>query len=97
LRLAETLDRSRHGVIRGLEMRERLGELRIRVHAVGDAELEVWAAHRQTRALEMALGRKILLEKVPYRKGLKSVETELTRHQPALKGRLRDRRATARR
>jgi exopolyphosphatase / guanosine-5'-triphosphate,3'-diphosphate pyrophosphatase len=97
LRLAETLDRSRHGVIRGLEMRERLGELRIRVHAVGDAELEVWAAHRQTRALEMALGRKILLEKVPYRKGLKSVETELTRHQPALKGRQRDRRATARR
>jgi exopolyphosphatase/guanosine-5'-triphosphate,3'-diphosphate pyrophosphatase len=97
LRLAETLDRSRHGVIRGLEMRERLGELRIRVHAVGDAELEVWAAHRQTRALEMALGRKILLEKVPYRKGLKTVETELTRHQPALKGRQRDRRATARR
>ena len=97
LRLAETLDRSRHGVIRGLEMRERLGELRIRVHAVGDAELEVWAAHRQARALEMALGRKILLEKVPYRKGLKSVETELTRHQPALKGRQRDRRATARR
>jgi exopolyphosphatase/guanosine-5'-triphosphate,3'-diphosphate pyrophosphatase len=97
LRLAETLDRSRHGVIRGLEMRERLGELRIRVHAVGDAELEVWAAHRQVRALEMALGRKILLEKVPYRKGLKSVETELTRHQPALKGRLRDRRATGRR
>jgi exopolyphosphatase/guanosine-5'-triphosphate,3'-diphosphate pyrophosphatase len=97
LRLAETLDRSRHGVIRGLEMRERLGELRIRVHAVGDAELEVWAAHRQTRALEVALGRKILLEKVPYRKGLKTVETELTRHQPALKGRQRDRRATARR
>ena len=97
LRLAETLDRSRHGVIRGLEMRERLGELRIRVHAVGDAELEVWAAHRQARALELALGRKILLEKVPYRKGLKSVETELTRHQPALKGRLRDRRSTPRR
>jgi hypothetical protein len=45
----------------------------------------------------VALGRKILLEKVPYRKGLKTVETELTRHQPALKGRQRDRRATARR
>ncbi len=97
LRLAETLDRSRHGVIRGLEMRERLGELRIRVQAVGDAELEVWAAHRSADALEVALGRKIFLEKVPYRKGLKSVETELTRQQPALKGRLRERRSVARR
>ena len=97
LRLAETLDRSRHGVIRGLEMRERLGELRIRVHAVGDAELEVWAAHRQVRALEVALGRKVLLEKVPYRKGLKSVETELTRQKPAVTGRPRDRRTSARR
>ena len=97
LRLAETLDRSRHGVIRGLEMRERLGELRIRVQAVGDAELEMWAAHRSVAALETVLGRKILLEKVPYRKGLKSVETELTRQQPALRGRQRDRRAVARR
>ena len=97
LRLAETLDRSRHGVIRGLEMRERLGELRIIVQAVGDAELEVWAAHRSAGALEVALGRKILLEKVPYRKGLKSVETELTRQKPAVAGRARDRRPPPRR
>ena len=47
LRLAETLDRSRHGVIRGVQVRERLGEIRISVQAVGDAELEVWAAHKQ--------------------------------------------------
>jgi exopolyphosphatase/guanosine-5'-triphosphate,3'-diphosphate pyrophosphatase len=79
LRLAETLDRSRHGVIRALEVRERLGELRMKVRAVGDAELEVWAAHRQARALEEALGRKVLIEKVPYRKGLKVVNTELAR------------------
>jgi exopolyphosphatase/guanosine-5'-triphosphate,3'-diphosphate pyrophosphatase len=79
LRLAETLDRSRHGVVRGIEMRERLGEIRIKVQAVGDAELEVWAAHKQARALEEALDRRIRIEKVPYRKGLKSVNTELTR------------------
>ena len=79
LRLAETLDRSRHGVIRALEIRERLGELRLKVQAVGDAELEVWAAHRQSRALEEALGRKVRIEKVPYRKGLKVVNTELAR------------------
>jgi exopolyphosphatase / guanosine-5'-triphosphate,3'-diphosphate pyrophosphatase len=68
LRLAETLDRSKHGVIRGLEVRERLGELRINLQAVGDAELEVWAAHKQTAALEEALDRKVRIEKVPYRK-----------------------------
>lgn len=89
LRLAETLDRSRHGVIRGLEMRERLGELRLKVQAAGDAELEVWAAHKQAKALEDALDRKIRIEKVPYRKGLKSVETELTRQRHAPTGRPR--------
>ena len=89
LRLAETLDRSRHGVVRGIEMRERLGEIRIKVQAVGDAELEVWAAHKQARALEEALDRKIRIEKVPYRKGLKSVNTELTRAIAATPARLR--------
>ena len=79
LRLAETLDRSRHGVVRGLELRERLGEIRIKVQAVGDAELELWAAHRQARALEEALGRRVRIEKVAYRKGLKAVNTELAR------------------
>src|SRR6185436_19853571 len=68
LRLAETLDRSRHGVIRGIEARERLGQLFIKVQAVGDAELEVWAAHKQQHALAEALERKVHIEKVPYRK-----------------------------
>jgi exopolyphosphatase/guanosine-5'-triphosphate,3'-diphosphate pyrophosphatase len=68
LRLAETLDRSRHGVIRGIEVRERLGVINIKVQAVGDAELEVWAAHKQVGAVEDALGRKVRIEKVPYRK-----------------------------
>jgi exopolyphosphatase/guanosine-5'-triphosphate,3'-diphosphate pyrophosphatase len=68
LRLAETLDRSRHGVIRGIEARERMGELRVKVQAVGDAELEVWAAHKQEHALAEALHRKVSIEKVPYRK-----------------------------
>jgi len=81
LRLAETLDRSRHGVIRGMEVRERLGELRIKVQSVGDAELEVWAANKQAKALEEALDRKVRIEKVPYRKGLKAVNTELTRQK----------------
>jgi len=93
LRLAETLDRSRHGVIRGVEARERMGELRIKVQAVGDAELEVWAAHKQEHAVAEALDRKVKIEKVPYRKSsgpsvalvnnsaATAVNTELTRQK----------------
>ena len=89
LRLAETLDRSRHGVVREIKVSERLGELRIDLKAVGDAELEMWAARRQAVALEEALGRKVRLEKVPYRKPLRAVETELTRQHVAQKARAR--------
>ena len=55
LRIAETLDRSQHGVVRRIEVRERAGTLRLDVFAVGDSELEVWAATRQLAALESAL------------------------------------------
>ena len=59
LRIAETLDRSQHGVVRRIEMRERAGTLRLDVFAVGDSELEVWAATRQLSALESALKRPV--------------------------------------
>jgi exopolyphosphatase/guanosine-5'-triphosphate,3'-diphosphate pyrophosphatase len=68
LRLAETLDRSRHGVIRALEARMRLGELRVKVQAAGDAELELWAANRQAEVLGYTLGKRVKIEKVPYRR-----------------------------
>jgi exopolyphosphatase/guanosine-5'-triphosphate,3'-diphosphate pyrophosphatase len=57
LRLAETLDRSRNGVVRKVQARERRGIVRLDVFAVGDAELEVWAANRQLPTLEAALKR----------------------------------------
>ena len=82
LRLAETLDRSRHGVVRGIEVRERLGEVRLNVQAVGDAELEVWAAHKQAKALEEALGRKVRIEKVPYRKA-SAPSVAMVKNRPA--------------
>ena len=44
LRVAETLDRSRHGVVRGLQLRDRGADLRLQIEAAGDAELEVWRA-----------------------------------------------------
>jgi exopolyphosphatase/guanosine-5'-triphosphate,3'-diphosphate pyrophosphatase len=75
LRLAETLDRSRHGVIRGLEARMRLSQLQIKVRATGDAELELWAAHRQAGALEAALGIKVRIERV------RTVNADLTRQK----------------
>ena len=78
LRLAETLDRSRHGAIRGLQVRQRMGQLRIRVQSIGDAELEVWAATRSLFALEEALGRKAQIERVSFRG---TVNTELTRQK----------------
>ena len=71
-------------MIRGLEMRERLGELRIKVQAVGDAELEVWAAHRQADALEEALGRKVRIEKVPYRNEPSAGRAEAARQNAAV-------------
>jgi len=75
LRIAETLDRSRHGVVQGLVARQRAGELRIGVKASGDAELELWAAQRQAPALEEALGRPVSVERV------RRVNTELTRRK----------------
>jgi len=59
LRVAETLDRSRNSVVHKVEVRERLGTLRLNVFAVADAELEVWAANRQRKAIESALGRPV--------------------------------------
>jgi exopolyphosphatase/guanosine-5'-triphosphate,3'-diphosphate pyrophosphatase len=88
LRVAETLDRSRHGVIRALDARMRLGELRIKVQAAGDAELELWAANRQADVLGQTLGKRVQIEKVPYRRlapsllSLVAVNTELTRQKP---------------
>jgi exopolyphosphatase / guanosine-5'-triphosphate,3'-diphosphate pyrophosphatase len=57
LRLAETLDRSRNGVVRKVEIRERAGSLLLDVFAVGDSELEVWAANRALAVFEHILGR----------------------------------------
>jgi exopolyphosphatase/guanosine-5'-triphosphate,3'-diphosphate pyrophosphatase len=57
LRIAETLDRSRNGVVRKIDVRERGGALQLDVFAVGDSELEVWAANKQLPAIGSALDR----------------------------------------
>ena len=61
LRLAETLDRSRHGVVKKVEIKPRGDELRLHVYAVDDSELEVWAATRQLDVLSGVLKRPVAL------------------------------------
>jgi exopolyphosphatase / guanosine-5'-triphosphate,3'-diphosphate pyrophosphatase len=56
VRLAEGLDRTRNGVIRELEVEPGDAHVTIRLHAAGDAELELWAAHRQAAMLERWIG-----------------------------------------
>lgn len=64
LRLAETLDRSRHGVVQSISIRDRGHDLRLHLEAAGDAELEVWASRRQLSVLEKELGRPIAVARV---------------------------------
>jgi exopolyphosphatase/guanosine-5'-triphosphate,3'-diphosphate pyrophosphatase len=61
LRFAETLDRSHAQVVAGIELHDRGEEFLVKLRTVGDAELELWAAHRQTAPLERVLGKPIRL------------------------------------
>ncbi|MEP7118155.1 MAG: Ppx/GppA phosphatase family protein [Acidobacteriota bacterium] len=62
LRLAESLDRSRHGMIRRLTVNTGADTIAIEFEGRGDAELEVWAALRQFGPLERALERPLRLQ-----------------------------------
>jgi exopolyphosphatase/guanosine-5'-triphosphate,3'-diphosphate pyrophosphatase len=61
LRFAETLDRSHAQAVTGVEMHDRGKEYLVKLRTTGDAELELWAAHRQIAPLERALGKPIRL------------------------------------
>jgi exopolyphosphatase/guanosine-5'-triphosphate,3'-diphosphate pyrophosphatase len=60
VRLAEGLDRS-HAQVTGLDL-IRAGRLPRRLRTNGDAELELWAAHRHVSPLEEVLGKPIRFE-----------------------------------
>lgn len=62
LRLAEGLDRSHAQAIEGVDVHDRRDDYLVRVRASGDAELELWAAHRHAAPLEDLLGRPICFE-----------------------------------
>ncbi len=62
LRLAEALDRSRHGTIRGLTVHANAEQVLIELEGRGDAELEMWAANRQLAPLERVIDRPVRLQ-----------------------------------
>jgi exopolyphosphatase/guanosine-5'-triphosphate,3'-diphosphate pyrophosphatase len=62
VRLAEGLDRSHAQTIAGVDLYPRGDDYLARLRAAGDAELELWAAHRHVKPLEEVLGRPIRFE-----------------------------------
>ncbi len=62
VRLAEGLDRSHAQALGGLDVYPRSDDYLVRLRAEGDAELEIWAAHRHVGPLEKVLGKPIRFE-----------------------------------
>ena len=62
VRLAEGLDRSHAQALSGLDIFPRGDDYLVRLRAEGDAELELWAAHRHVAPLEKVLGKPIRFE-----------------------------------
>jgi exopolyphosphatase / guanosine-5'-triphosphate,3'-diphosphate pyrophosphatase len=64
VRLAEGLDRSHSQALAGVDMYPRGDDYLARLRTTGDAELELWAAHRHVAPLEGVLGKPIRFEVV---------------------------------
>jgi exopolyphosphatase/guanosine-5'-triphosphate,3'-diphosphate pyrophosphatase len=62
VRLAEGLDRSHAQALEGIDLYPRGDDYLARLRATGDAELELWAAHRHVAPLEAVLGKPVRFE-----------------------------------
>jgi exopolyphosphatase/guanosine-5'-triphosphate,3'-diphosphate pyrophosphatase len=62
VRLAEGLDRSHAQALEGIDLYPRGDDYLARLRAAGDAELELWAAHRHVAPLEELLGKPVRFE-----------------------------------
>lgn len=62
VRLAEGLDRSHAQALGGIDLFPRGDDYLARLRTAGDAELELWAAHRHASPLEAVLGKPIRFE-----------------------------------
>jgi exopolyphosphatase/guanosine-5'-triphosphate,3'-diphosphate pyrophosphatase len=62
VRLAESLDRSHSQAVAGIDLYSRRRDYLARLRATGDAELELWAAHRHVEPIEEMLGKTVRFE-----------------------------------
>jgi exopolyphosphatase/guanosine-5'-triphosphate,3'-diphosphate pyrophosphatase len=62
VRLAEGLDRSHAQALEGIDLYPRGDDYLARLRATGDAELELWAAHRHVTPFEELLGKPVRFE-----------------------------------
>ena len=62
VRLAEGLDRSHAQALEGIDLYPRGDDYLARLRTTGDAELELWAAHRHVAPLERLLGKPVRFE-----------------------------------
>jgi exopolyphosphatase/guanosine-5'-triphosphate,3'-diphosphate pyrophosphatase len=59
LRVAESLDRSHAQVVSALELLDRGDDVLLQLRTTGDAELEMWAAHRHVGPFERLIGKPV--------------------------------------
>ena len=69
LRVADSFDRSHHGVVRRLDIARRNGAMRIRLETAGrDAALELWGAERKSDLWEKCFGTDLQIEAASERR-----------------------------
>ncbi|HEY1015696.1 MAG TPA: Ppx/GppA phosphatase family protein [Herpetosiphonaceae bacterium] len=62
LRICEYLERSKSQVVQGISCAVEKNEVRARIHALGDATVEIWDANRKTNLFRKAYGLPIVIE-----------------------------------
>ena len=86
VRLAEGLDRSHAQALDGIDLYPRGDDYLARLRASGDAELELWAAHRHVAPLENLLGKPIRFEVAGPDYKERQTDVEQPHHAPRVPG-----------
>ena len=86
VRLAEGLDRSHAQAVAGIDLYPRRSDYLARLRATGDAELELWAAHRHVEPLEKMLGKTIRFELAGLELKERQAHAQQTDHATRLPG-----------
>jgi exopolyphosphatase/guanosine-5'-triphosphate,3'-diphosphate pyrophosphatase len=86
VRLAEGLDRSHAQALDGIDLYPRGDDYLARLRASGDAELELWAAHRHVAPLETLLGKPIRFEVAGPDYKERQTDVDQPHHAPRVPG-----------